>query len=138
VKIPGRELALAKRGGAEHTPIDFMGEIKDLVSGNTMSNVRDNVNVKLTDATAAELARRPIEYDTGFTLLPGKHMIKLLARDDETARIDRSSDGGVFHGYRSGSQCRLHFRLMYRSHCFGGVQILLFWPVVKARVAAPS
>ena len=30
---------------------------------------------------------RPIEYDTGFTLLPGKYSIKFLARDDETGRI---------------------------------------------------
>src|SRR5450631_496655 len=87
VKIPGRELALAKRGGAEHTLIDFVGEIKDLIGGATVSNVRDNVNIKLSDATAAELAHRPIEYDTGFTLLPGRYMIKFLARDDETGRI---------------------------------------------------
>jgi VWFA-related protein len=87
VKIPGRELALAKRGGAEVTRIDFVGEIKDLVGGTTVSNVRDNVNIKLSDATAAELAHRPIEYDAGFTLLPGKYSIKFLARDDETGRI---------------------------------------------------
>jgi VWFA-related protein len=87
VKISGRELALAKRGGAEHTLIDFVGEIKDLVGGATVSNVRDNVNIKLSDETAAELAHRPIEYDTGFTLLPGRYMIKFLARDDETGRI---------------------------------------------------
>ncbi len=87
VKIPGRELALARKGGAEHTLIDFVGEIKDVYGGTTVSNVRDNVNIKLTDATAAELAHRPIEYETGFTLLPGKYMIKFLARDDETGRI---------------------------------------------------
>jgi len=87
VKIPGRELALAKRRGAEYTRIDFVGEIKDLIGGTTVSNVRDNVNIKLSDATALELARRPIEYDTGFTLLPGKYSIKFLARDDETGRI---------------------------------------------------
>ncbi len=87
VKIPGRELALAKRGGAEHTLIDFVGEVKDIVGGMTVTNVRDNVNIKLSDATAAELAHRPIEYDTGFTLLPGRYMIKFLARDDETGRI---------------------------------------------------
>ena len=87
IKIPGRELSLAKRGGAEHTLIDFVGEIKDLIGGTTVSNVRDFVNIKLSDATAAELAHRPIEYDTGFTLLPGKYMIKFLARDDETGRI---------------------------------------------------
>jgi VWFA-related protein len=86
VKIPGRELALAKRGGAEHTLIDFIGEIKDNY-GATVSNVRDKVNIKLSDATALELAKRPIEYDTGFTILPGKYTIKFLARDDETGRI---------------------------------------------------
>jgi len=87
VKIPGRELALAKRGGAEHTLIDFIGEIKDNYAGTTVSNLRDNVNIKLSDATALELAKRPIEYDAGFTLLPGKYTIKFLARDDETGRI---------------------------------------------------
>ena len=87
VKIPGRELALAKKGGAEHTLIDFIGEIKDNFGGATVSNIHDKVDIKLTDATAAELAKRPIEYDTGFTLLPGKYTIKFLARDDETGRI---------------------------------------------------
>jgi len=87
VKIPGRELALAKRGGAEHTLIDFIGEIKDDYGGTTVTNVRDKVNIKLSDATANELSRRPIEYDAGFTLLPGKYTIKFLARDDETGRI---------------------------------------------------
>ena len=87
VKIPGRELALAKRGGAEHTLIDFIGEIKDDYTGMTITNLRDKVNIKLTDASAAELAKRPIEYDAGFTLLPGKYLIKFLARDDETGRI---------------------------------------------------
>jgi hypothetical protein len=55
--------------------------------GTTMQNVRDKVDAKLNDTTAAELAKRRIEYDTGFTLLPGKYVIKFLARDDETGRI---------------------------------------------------
>jgi VWFA-related protein len=87
VKIPGRELALAKKFGAEHTLIDFVCEIKDEITGITVSNVRENVNIKLSDATAAELARRPVEYDSGFTLTPGRYTIKFLARDDETGRI---------------------------------------------------
>jgi len=86
VKIPGRELALARKGGAEHTLIDFVGEVKDDF-GTTITNVRDKVDVKLTGETAAELTKRPIEYDTGFTLLPGKYVIKFLARDNETGRI---------------------------------------------------
>src|SRR6266705_5250971 len=86
MKIPGSELALARRGGAERTLIDFIGEVKDEY-GTTIQNVRDKVDIKLSDATAAELAKRPIEYDTGFTLLPGKYSIKFLARDAETGRI---------------------------------------------------
>src|SRR5205085_4042132 len=54
VKIPGRELAIAKRGGAERTLIDFIGEIKDDYGGTTVSNVRDKVNIKLSDRTAIE------------------------------------------------------------------------------------
>ena len=87
VKIPGSELVLAKRFGAEHTVIDFLCEIRDAVTGETMSNLRDYVNIRLSDRTAAQLARRPIEYDSGFTLFPGKYLIKFLARDDETGRI---------------------------------------------------
>ncbi len=86
VKIPGKELALARKGGAEHTRIDFIGEVKDEF-GTTIQNVRDKVDVKLSDTTAAELSKRPIEYDTGFTLLPGKYKVKFLARDNETGRI---------------------------------------------------
>ena len=87
VKIPGRELALAKKFGTQHTLIDFIGEIKDIYGGNTVTNIHDKVDIKLSDATATELARRPIEYDAAFTLLPGKYSIKFLARDDETGRI---------------------------------------------------
>src|SRR5213596_3200177 len=86
VKIPGSELVLARTGGAERTLIDFIGEVKDEY-GTTIQNLRDKVDMKLSGETASELSRRPIQYDTGFTLLPGKYVIKFLARDSETGRI---------------------------------------------------
>jgi VWFA-related protein len=86
VKIPGSELALARRRGAQRTVIDFIGEVKDDY-GITVQNVRDKLDIKLSDATAGQLAKRPIQYETGFTLLPGKYVIKILARDAETGRI---------------------------------------------------
>jgi hypothetical protein len=86
IKIPGSELALARRGGAEHTLIDFIGEVKDEYNV-TIANVRDKVDVKLTGETAAQLARQPIQYDAAFTILPATYTLKLLARDDETGRI---------------------------------------------------
>jgi len=86
VKIPGSELALARRRGAARTVIDFIGEVKDDY-GITVQNVRDKLDIKLSDDTATQLATRPIQYETGFTLLPGKYVIKFLARDAETGRI---------------------------------------------------
>ncbi len=86
VKIPGSELALARSHGAARTLVDFIGEIKDDY-GVTIQNVRDRLDIKLSEETAVQLSRRPIQYDTGFTLLPGKYVIKLLARDSETGRI---------------------------------------------------
>jgi VWFA-related protein len=86
VKIPGSELALARRRGAARTMIDFIGEVKDEY-GITIQNVRDKLDIKLSDDTATQLAKRPIHYETGFTLLPGKYVIKFLARDAETGRV---------------------------------------------------
>ena len=86
VKIPGSELVLAQRGGAARTVIDFIGEVKDDY-GITIQNVRDKLDIRLNAETASQLARRPIQYETGFTLLPGRYVIKILARDAETGRM---------------------------------------------------
>jgi VWFA-related protein len=86
VKIPGSELALAKRRGAQRTLIDLMSEVKD-DNGYTIQNMRDKLDLKISDDIATQLAISPIQYETGFTLLPGKYVIKLLARDATTGRI---------------------------------------------------
>jgi VWFA-related protein len=86
VKIPGSELALAQRGGAQRTVIDFIGVVKDDY-GITIQNLRDKLDIALDAETAGQLASRPIQYETGFTLLPGRYVIKVLARDAETGRI---------------------------------------------------
>jgi hypothetical protein len=86
VKIPGSELAFAKHGGAESTQIDFIGEIKD-EKGKVVQNVRDFIPVSLKGETAAELAKRPLGYDTGYTLAPGKYDIKFLARENVSGKM---------------------------------------------------
>jgi hypothetical protein len=86
VKIPGRELGLARNSGAERTSFDFVGQIKDAF-GTAVQNTREKVSINLNGAAATQLAGTPIEYDTGFTLLPGRYSIRLLARNNETGRI---------------------------------------------------
>jgi hypothetical protein len=86
LKIPGRELSLALNGGAKQTSFDFFGQIKDTF-GTTIQNIRDKVSVNLNGASATQLAGTPMEYDTAFTLLPGRYSIKFLARNNQTGRI---------------------------------------------------
>ena len=86
MKIPGSELTQARSRGAATTRIDFIGEIKDEY-GITIQNIRDSITIRLSDADAQQLARRPIQYENGYVLLPGKYVIKVLARDTTTGRI---------------------------------------------------
>ncbi|HTS28250.1 MAG TPA: VWA domain-containing protein [Bryobacteraceae bacterium] len=86
VKIPGSELDLAKHGGAESTQIDFIGEIKD-DKGKVVQNVRDFIPVSLKGESAQQLAKRPLGYDTGYMLPPGKYDIKFLARENVTGKM---------------------------------------------------
>jgi VWFA-related protein len=85
-KMPGSNLELARHGGADSTTIDFIGVIKD-AAGKQVANVRDFADFKLKDATAAQLSKRPIEYDSGFTLPPGGYSLRFVARENTTGKV---------------------------------------------------
>jgi VWFA-related protein len=86
VKIPGSDIELARKGVAETTRLDFIGEVKDS-KGVLQSTVRDDIAVKLKGETAGQLAARSLEYDTAFTLQPGTYTLKFLARENETGKM---------------------------------------------------
>ena len=86
VKIPGSELVLAQKAGAERTAIDFIGEVRNQY-GTIITNIRDKAEIRLKGATAALLASSPVQYEAGFTVIPGEYTIKFLARNAETGRI---------------------------------------------------
>jgi len=85
VRIPGSELALARTRGAERTTIELNGEIKDAY-GIPTQNFQDALEIKLSDDSVEQLAKRLVQYDAMFTLLPGKYDIKVQSRDAETGR----------------------------------------------------
>jgi VWFA-related protein len=86
VRMPGSELTRASPGRPTRTDIDVLAEIKDQ-HGVTIRNLKDRLQFTLDASTAAQAARRPIQYETGFTLLPGEYLIKVLARDGTTGRM---------------------------------------------------
>jgi VWFA-related protein len=86
IKIPGSELTLARRRGAARTTMDFITEVK-ASNGFLIQRIRDKIDVRLSDSDAEQLARGPLQYESGYTLLPGDYVIKVLARDATTGRI---------------------------------------------------
>lgn len=85
-KVPGSELEAARKGGAETTRIEFIGQVKDS-KGKVVENVRDSADVKLKGEAAGQLAKRPLVYPTGFTLPPGAYDLKFLVRDNGTGKM---------------------------------------------------
>ncbi len=86
LKIPGSDIELASKGGAESTRLDFIGQVKDS-KGMLQGTVRDEITVKLKGENAGQLASHNLQYDTGFTLQPGTYTLKFLARENETGKM---------------------------------------------------
>ncbi len=86
VKIPGSDIELARKKGAESTRLDFIGEVKD-AKGVPQGAVRDEITVRLKGENAGQMAARNLAYDTGFTLPPGTYTLKFLARENETGKM---------------------------------------------------
>jgi VWFA-related protein len=85
-KVPGSELEAARKGGADTTRIEFIGQVKD-AKNKVVGNVRDSADVKLKGEAAGQLAKHPLVYPTGFTLAPGAYDLKFLVRDNETGKM---------------------------------------------------
>lgn len=86
VRMPGSDFARARPNGASRVVIDVVSEIKD-EHGTTMRNLRDKLEFGLDALQTGRVAARPLQYETGFSLLPGNYVIKMLARDTTTGRL---------------------------------------------------
>jgi VWFA-related protein len=94
VKIPGSEIALAKKNGAEVTDFDFVGQILDAKGKVPVGlpnwaslGLKEGISIKLKDTDAAQLEKRNVQYDAGLTLPPGKYIIRFLARENQTGKM---------------------------------------------------
>src|ERR1019366_3776765 len=81
VKIPGSDIELARKSGAETTRLDVIGETK-YSKGVLARTARDDTTVKLKDEPPGQLSKHNLEYDAGFTLQPGTYSLKFLAREN--------------------------------------------------------
>jgi VWFA-related protein len=87
VRVPGSVIPLAQKKGQKfETQIDFIGQIYNSKNA-IVEKLRDYIPVKVDEQTAAQIAKRPIQYDAGFTLPPGAYTIKVLARENSSGKM---------------------------------------------------
>jgi VWFA-related protein len=86
IKVPGSVVALAAKGGASVTQLDFVGQVQDERHA-VVGNVRDNIQVKLDQAGAAAAGRKNYQYDAGFTLEPGQYRMKFVVRENVSGKM---------------------------------------------------
>jgi VWFA-related protein len=86
VEIPGSALAFRAKGAKQATELDFTAEVRD-ARARVASSVRDTIPLKLDEATAGQVTRKHIQYDTGLTLAPGKYTLRFVARENGEGKV---------------------------------------------------
>jgi VWFA-related protein len=92
IKVPGSVVGLAVKGGASVTQFDFAGQIQDERHA-VVGNVRDNIQIKLNQESAAAATRKNYQYDAGFTLEPGRYRMKFVVRENLTGKMGTFETG---------------------------------------------
>jgi VWFA-related protein len=86
VKVPASVVAMAVKGGANLTQLDFVGQIQDETKA-VVGNVRDYIKIKLDPENSSKIARKNFQYDAGFTLEPGRYHMKFLVRENVSGKM---------------------------------------------------
>jgi VWFA-related protein len=106
VEIPGSALAFRAKGAKQATELDFTAQVHD-ARGRVASSVRDTIPLKLDEATAGQVTRKHIQYDTGMTLAPGKYTLRFVARENGEGKVGTFETPFTIPDLASGSALRV-------------------------------
>ena len=106
VEIPGSALAFHSKGSKAATELDFTAEVRD-ARGKPAAAVRDTIPLKLDEATAGQVTRKHIQYETGLTLTPGKYKLRFVARENGEGKVGTFEMPFTIPDLASGSSLRL-------------------------------
>jgi VWFA-related protein len=106
VEIPGSALAFRSKGAKQATELDFTAQVQD-ARGRVASSVRDTIPLKLDEATAGQVTRKHIQYDTGLTLAPGKYTLRFVARENGEGKVGTFETPFTIPDLASGSALRV-------------------------------
>ena len=80
VIVPGYQIPITKTTSKEKATVDVLGVVRDQ-QRRPVGRIRDTVRLS-TDA-ADELAKKTVQYQTGFEMPPGKYRVKIVVRENQ-------------------------------------------------------
>ena len=84
VAVPGSEVPFQSSSSQDRATIDVIGLVRD-AQQRPVGRVRDTV--KLAVQPSQEVKRKTVQYETGFTLPPGRYRLKMVLRENQTGSI---------------------------------------------------
>ena len=84
IAVPGSEIPFVRSSTQERATIDIIGLIRDQQQ-RPVGRLRDTV--KLEVQPAQEVKRKTVQYETGFTLPPGRYRLKVVLRENQSGAI---------------------------------------------------
>jgi VWFA-related protein len=82
--VPSSQIPFVKGGDKSKATLDIIGQLKNS-AGQDMAEIRQTVKLNVDESQ--QLARKNIQYTTGFNLPLGKYHLKFVVRENETGRM---------------------------------------------------
>ncbi len=84
IAVPGSEIPFAQSSTQDRATIDVIGLMRD-TQQRPVGQLRDTV--KLAVQPTQEVKRKTVQYETGFTLPPGRYRLKVVLRENQSGAI---------------------------------------------------
>ena len=95
--VPGSEIPFTQAGDKTKATLDIIGVVRDELQ-RPVGNVRDTVKLNLDESQ--QVRRKNVQYQTGFTLPPGKFHVKFVLRENQSGRLGSFETDVVIPDYK--------------------------------------
>lgn len=85
VIVPGSAIPRTQEKNVEKATLDIVGQVRDRSSKFPVANIRDTV--KLAVEANQNVARKNVQYNTGFVLAPGSYRLKIVLRENQSGQL---------------------------------------------------
>jgi VWFA-related protein len=84
IAVPGSQIPFAQSSSQDRATIDVIGLMRD-TEQRPVGRLRDTVKVAVQQTE--DVKRKTVQYETGFTLPPGRYRLKVVLRENQSGAV---------------------------------------------------